>query len=340
MANVQYANQNSPGAFANVIGWIDFSEVTFPLTPNTTTTVTNTIPGGYTITFNLENLGTDNINGSVVPVVPATSPFGNTGYVGVGGEPALLITSTTPSTQPSSVTTSFIISNITVKDSNGISINNYSIFAADAERVFSNANITETLSFETDGKAWAEVDLLPPVSGVQAGPTISLNGQTVTITGSGSNPAAPVFSTISPKTITTTYTLSTETFSETANQAVAFGIIIAQTASCSTNVGISPNNTIIYVCPGKRQFFSINSTNCCGVISLYYLGENFNSSEGFIEGNLGNYTLLNSGILLDAPCNIQPGDYDVLSFQVVDSSCNLATILNVVFTYSACQNCN
>ncbi|MDU4951176.1 MULTISPECIES: CshA/CshB family fibrillar adhesin-related protein [Clostridium] len=330
MTTLQYSSSNSSGAFANTIGWIDFTGITIPA--NGSVAVTNSTPdNNYNINFTLTNNNSSTITPSPTPV-EATAPFGNTGYLNVGGQVALTVTN--------SNSMNITLTGITVTDKNGIKIDNYCLIAADAEKTLASNKGVEKLSFITTKGNWSLIDMLSPISPtLELGPNISYTGNdTVNITGviptSSTSPSDPIFSTISPTSITATSTSTIE-----GKQAVAFGIMFNQNVSCYLDVEVSPNNKIIYVCPGKKQFFPIKSNKCCGTVTLSYVGENFNSDGNYISGNLGKYTLLNSGILLSASCHLNPGDYDILSFKVNDSSCNTPFTLNAVFTYALCECC-
>jgi hypothetical protein len=150
------------------------------------------LPDGTTMTFNLK------ISGPTLTA--ATSPswtgaaIGNTAFLGIAGRP-ILYQSTDGGT---SVMT---ISNITLTPppASG-AITAYMFVGADAE----STNGGETLSFQTNGGAWALLDQVGPTSG-STYPTISGAGtSTFTETGVGGTVGAYIVGSTTPTQIVTT----------------------------------------------------------------------------------------------------------------------------------------
>jgi hypothetical protein len=109
-------------------------------------------------------------------------------------------------------------------------------------------------------------------------------------------------------------------------------------ANCKLEVNFDPKNKIIYVCPGKPQYFTANSEKCCGPVTITYTGTKFDPCTKKICGDLGTYTTFNSGIVLDANHCIRPGTMDALSFTATDGcTCYNFTVL---FVYVPCECCN
>ena len=334
MKSVQYAKENSPGTLSNTIGWLNYDEITGNLLPNQTVSLTNYLDNGYKLNFDLTN--TSNVT-NVTPVsipVDDFAPLGITGYLGLSPNNKSALAVIPKGIAPIS------LSNISITDKSGLPVSKYTIIAADAENTYAGINNTtpEYLYFKTNGSCWKLLDSLKAVSPISIYPIIKgLDTNFVKIIGirvpsSAILPGAYILSTHSPTEINATLG---STFNG-GRQAVAFGILIPQAIPCCTDVKVSDSNKIIYVSNGKDQFFPIKSKKSHGLVTLSYLGENFNPDKNYISGNLGIYTLLNSGILLSASCSMKPGTYDILSFKVYDSSCDYPFTLNVVFAYELC----
>ncbi|MEG0752909.1 MAG: CshA/CshB family fibrillar adhesin-related protein [Angelakisella sp.] len=222
MISAKFAEPGSAGALATQIGWIDFGPG-FTLYPDPDLPpvhVSNALPGGYTVEFDITLSATSGFptefNAIYPPAYERTS-FGSTGYTGINGNVALYSIHTfTPS-----VDETIHLSNIVVTNSKGQQTTTYQFVAADGE----TTDGIETLSFYTNNSFWSLLDNLPATNGPATSPIISGVGTpTVLETGIDISPwtvSGPVFITNAPTGVSATLT-----FSDRTQQGVAFGIII------------------------------------------------------------------------------------------------------------------
>ena len=108
-------------------------------------------------------------------------------------------------------------------------------------------------------------------------------------------------------------------------------------SNCKSEIHINPENKIIYVCPKTAQYFLASSSKCCGPINVKYIGHGFNQKFKKVNGDLGTYFILNSGILFIPNERLRPGEIDVLPFEAFDG-CNKFKF-DVVFTFDPCKCC-
>lgn len=159
MPSLQYAAVGPNSPLAGSIGWFDFTGVT--LNPGDSLTgLQGTFADGSTVTFDISSTATANggapVQGAASPIY-SQSAFGNSGYIGVGGNPILynvvqgLI----------GASTLFKITNITFQDANNNPINNYQVIAADAEQTGN----TEGYTFFTNTGVWSMLQMLPVYNG-------------------------------------------------------------------------------------------------------------------------------------------------------------------------------
>jgi len=117
--------------------------------------------------------------------------------------------------------------------------------------------------------------------------------------------------------------------------------------SCDLEVRVGSKNKIIYVCPGKLQYFTATAKKCSGdeTIEIEYCGHNTKCicGEAVISGCLGFYKIVKSGIVFIPRRNLSrfPNDSfptDILCFKA-KSKCDKEVKFDVVFTYSKCVDC-
>jgi hypothetical protein len=113
--------------------------------------------------------------------------------------------------------------------------------------------------------------------------------------------------------------------------------------NCDLEITVGSENKIIYVCPGKLQYFTASAV-CCSdekTIEIEYCGHNTKCicGEPVICGCLGFYKIVKSGIIFiprhklsEFPDDLFPTD--VLCFKVKDRDLKF----DVVFTSSRCVN--
>lgn len=117
--------------------------------------------------------------------------------------------------------------------------------------------------------------------------------------------------------------------------------------NCDLQVEVGSKNKVIYVCPGKLQYFTANAICCSGdeTIEIEYIGHSTKRvyGEKVICGCLGYYKIVKSGIIFIPRHNLSefPDDWfptDVLPFKAKDA-CDKDVEFVVVFTYSRCVDC-
>lgn len=149
------------------------------------------LPDGTTMTFNMKVSG--------AAATSATSPswsgaaVGNTAFLGVGGRPVLY--------QTAAGTTTVNITGITLTPPSGSSaITSYMFVAADAE----SSNNGESLTFQTNGGSWVQLDQVGPISGSLYPGVSGVGTSTVTTTGVAGTVGSYVFGSSTPTAINTT----------------------------------------------------------------------------------------------------------------------------------------
>lgn len=141
-----YANPTS-GPSAGGIGWFNFGN--FTLSPGETVTgLTGILRDGTTVTFDLTGQNPSgsprDFIASTIPTYPGT-PFGNVAYTGILGNTALYSTQIfLPGTN------GVVLSNIVVKDAQGILVPDYTVIVADAE----STGTAESWEWTTNGTPW------------------------------------------------------------------------------------------------------------------------------------------------------------------------------------------
>ena len=114
--------------------------------------------------------------------------------------------------------------------------------------------------------------------------------------------------------------------------------------NCDLEVTVGSENKIIYVCPGKLQFFTASAV-CCSdekTIEIEFCGRNTKCicGEVVICGCLGFYKIVKSGIIFIPRHKLSEfhDDWfptDILCFKVKDKDLKF----DVVFTSSRCADC-
>ncbi|MDI9216582.1 MULTISPECIES: hypothetical protein [Clostridium] len=82
-------------------------------------------------------------------------------------------------------------------------------------------------------------------------------------------------------------------------------------ANCRLEMHIESENKVIYVRPCRAQYFLLSS-KCYENVNVKYMGANYNEKLSEIHGAIGNYYILNAGILLVPKRRIRPGAIDIL----------------------------
>ncbi len=150
-----------------------------------------TLPDGTTMSFTMKVSG--------AAATSATSPswggaaVGNTAFTGISGRPVLY--------QTAAGTTTVSITGITLTPPSGATtITSYMFVGADAE----SSNEGESLSFQTNGGSWVQLDQVGPISGSSYPGVSGLNTSSVTESGAPGTVGAYIFGSTTPTSVTTT----------------------------------------------------------------------------------------------------------------------------------------
>ena len=81
---------------------------------------------------------------------------------------------------------------------------------------------------------------------------------------------------------------------------------------------IESENKVIYVRQCRAQYFLLSSLKCYDNVNVKYMGPNYNERFNEICGAIGNYYILNAGILLVPKRRIRPGAIDILPLVAYD----------------------
>lgn len=120
--------------------------------------------------------------------------------------------------------------------------------------------------------------------------------------------------------------------------------------NCDLEVTIGSKNKVIYVCPGKLQYFTASAICCCsgGEIEIEYCGRNAKCicGEVVISGCLGFYKIVKSGIIFIPrhKLSLFRDDWfptDILCFKAKEKhdGVDREVKFDVVFTSSRCITC-
>ena len=219
MLPAQFAT-GTTGVLASKIGWIDFGPELALYPYDSPIHVANSLPGGYTVAFDIALINhgeTDAPFLSVVPPAYERTPFGQTGYTGITGH--VVLYSDHPPWGEANETIQ--LGNIVVTNAQNVPIIGYRIVAADAE----TTDGVETLAFHTNGSAWTLLDNLPATNGTAFSPKIyNVGTADVLEQGVVRDPAitsGPVFSTYAPTEVDAHFS-----FTQHTQQGIAVGVYL------------------------------------------------------------------------------------------------------------------
>ena len=318
MLQVRFAEANSRGLFAPLIGWFDYSNSLHLSNRTPTAHITNMIDDGFCISFDLSFNATGNpsaasnisLESFSTPVVE-TAPFGTTAYTGIPGNVALYMPNTPPAGNLIQITVT--LSNIRVKDCCGESVRHFFIVASAPETTTQTASdIPETWSVTSNGTPWDFLDRMPSVSGnTIAGPTVrGIN--TATVLETGVRPCARItsanaFLTQAPTQLTAVASL------DGTRQGFAFGIIrpratvdnvaTADTTRLNSINTIRANSSKVFHLPLKHDDF---------VTTIIFNGITYSASNEplLITGRLGSYLFSGCRILFSGTASINTPLFD------------------------------
>lgn len=104
--------------------------------------------------------------------------------------------------------------------------------------------------------------------------------------------------------------------------------------NCNLKVDFDTKNKMIYLYPGKSQYFTVDTLKCCGDVTIKYQGCYTNDG---IRGNLAIYKIIESGIIAEAYCKIDPKKKDFLKFTAIDECTKECYDFVVIFSSSLCK---
>ena len=106
--------------------------------------------------------------------------------------------------------------------------------------------------------------------------------------------------------------------------------------NCKLKVDFDTKNKMIYLYPGKSQYFTVDVSKSCGDVTIKYKG--CYSSNG-IHGNLGIYKIVQSGIFVQTYTKLNPRKNDFLNFTAIDQCTKECYDFVVVFSCNLCRYC-
>lgn len=104
--------------------------------------------------------------------------------------------------------------------------------------------------------------------------------------------------------------------------------------NCRLKVGFDTKNKMIYLYPGKSEYFTVDVSKCCGDVTIKYKGCN---GKKEICGNLAEYKIVGSGIVAEAYTKFDPRKKDFLYFTAIDECTNESYDFVVVFSSNLCE---
>ncbi|WP_245783337.1 MULTISPECIES: DUF11 domain-containing protein [Amycolatopsis] len=207
------------GPAASTLCWLDMSAYNDTAASSTAgQNMTVTLPGGYTMTFNVIKRPVGSNPSVAFASRPATGrPLGDQLYPGLPGNAALA------NTAAASFSNTVTLRNIVVRDSAGAQVSGYAIASGDAEITADTERITWTSNAPI-----TQLGSVAAANGCQASTATGFGTTTVSCTGTGLS--AP-YGTLAVKSVGAT-TFSARLDSTTGVEAVAFAV---QTAKVTLN---------------------------------------------------------------------------------------------------------
>lgn len=106
--------------------------------------------------------------------------------------------------------------------------------------------------------------------------------------------------------------------------------------NCKLKVDFDTKNKMIYLYPGKSQYFTVDVSKSCGDVIVKYNGC---YSSNRIYGNLGIYRIVQSGIFVETYPKLNPRKNDFLNFTAIDQCTKECYDFVVVFSCNLCKYC-
>lgn len=313
MLHVQQAEDNSKGALADVIGWIDFGTQFKLNKDNRTVTVTNSLPGNFIISFDIsldakgQCCSKIAFKGQCSPVSKC-APFGNTAYTGIPGK--VILTMPRDCGLQGCTKVTLTLDNIRLTAPNGAPVSNFFMIVADAGITNCTSDI---LSITATPNPWDLLFTLPSVCGHNKCNPVVTNLFTLNVSeiGTDTDPcetAANAFITLSP-----TRLLAEADINDDDSAAFAFGIVIPKEAAdhiCDAKT-VCPRD-LTRVREDSIILFHLPVCSPDVITAIIYNGvlHPFNSQPLVIRGNLGTYLFFKQRLLLVTNENIPVPEFD------------------------------
>lgn len=106
--------------------------------------------------------------------------------------------------------------------------------------------------------------------------------------------------------------------------------------NCNLKVDFDTENKMIYLSPGKSQYFTVDVPKCCGDVTIKYKGC---YPDNGICGNLGIYHIVESGIIVETYYKLDKRKNDILNFTAIDECTKEWYDFVVVFSSNSCCYC-
>ncbi|WP_232548176.1 hypothetical protein [Propioniciclava soli] len=165
-----FADRGGVGSYRDRICWVnlaDFSNST--VNSANGQTVTQTLPGGFTLTFNLRRTtGTGTTaSASATPTWYDTASgegaaIGNTAYLGIEGQPVWYVTA------GSSLNETFRVSGVVLRNPAGAQITNFALIGADGESTDAAGSLREYIRFSVQNTTVSVLENVPSGTGALA----------------------------------------------------------------------------------------------------------------------------------------------------------------------------
>jgi|GEM_PF-3384679 len=104
--------------------------------------------------------------------------------------------------------------------------------------------------------------------------------------------------------------------------------------NCNLKVDFDTKNKMIYLYPGRSQFFTADVFKCCGDVTIKYKG--CSTGKG-MRGNLAIYKIVQSGIIAEAYGKLDPRKKDILYFTATDECTEECYDFVVIFSSKLCD---
>lgn len=99
-------------------------------------------------------------------------------------------------------------------------------------------------------------------------------------------------------------------------------------------VELDNNNKVIYLCPGRLQYFTFKILKSCGEV---YINNREQWCNSAIIGKLGRYKIVGNGVAVYTKCKLNPEDIDVLYFTAKEKCTNSCINFAAIFSYNPCK---